>query len=459
MKKITIDEILAATGGRLIQKSDETFITGVWHDSREVYAGDMFVAIIGENNDGHSYIPQVVEKGCRTVLVSHTGQWLAELDDTRQSVNAILVEDTVEAMGKLAAWYLESLNIRRVAVTGSVGKTSTRDMIYYVLSEKYNCGRNLKNYNNRVGLPISIFQFDESTEAAVLEMGMDSFGQVDYLSRIVKPQVGVITNIGVAHMEKLGSREGIFRAKMEITGNIVPKAEGGTLVFAGDNEFLTKAGTSGDYEQVEVGTEKDADLVISDIDDFGIEGIKFTAVCNGEKAEVKLPVPGTHNAKNAGLALAVGKRLGVSLEEGARGLAKTELTGSRLRKIEGKSITIIDDTYNANPDSMKSALDVLKKSAARRRVAILGDMFELGDQTELLHREVGLHAKEIGIDEVICIGDLAERISEGAIGTHFPDKETFLKVIGDYIREGDLVLVKASRGMELEKIVEVLETL
>ncbi|MCQ2546243.1 MAG: UDP-N-acetylmuramoyl-tripeptide--D-alanyl-D-alanine ligase [Clostridia bacterium] len=459
MKKISINDIVTATGGRLIQKSKETFVTGIWHDSREVSEGDMFVAIEGENRDGHMFIPQVVEKGCRTVLVSHTGQWLAELDDTRQAVNAILVEDTVEAMGKLAAWYLKSLDIRRVAVTGSVGKTSTRDMIYYVLGEKYSCGRNLKNYNNNIGLPISIFQFDENTRAAVLEMGMDAFGEIDYLSGIVKPEIGVITNIGVAHMEKLGSRDGIFRAKMEIAGNILPKSEGGTLVFAGDNEFLTKAGTSGDYDQIEVGKEKNADLVISDVDDFGIEGIKFTAVCDGEKAEVKLPVPGTHNAINAGLALAVGKRLGISLEEGAAGLAGAELTGSRLRKIKGKNITIIDDTYNANPDSMKSALDVLKKSEAKRRVAILGDMFELGDQTELLHRGVGVHARKIGIDEVICIGDLAENISEGAVGTHFPDKETFLKVIEDYIREGDLVLVKASRGMALEKIVEKLETL
>lgn len=459
MKKITIDEILAATGGRLIQKSDENSISGIWHDSREVSEGDMFVAIVGENQDGHMYIPQVVEKGCRTVLISHTGQWLAELDDVRQSVNAILVEDTVEAMGRLAAWYLESLKVKRVAVTGSVGKTSTRDMIYYVLSEKYNCGRNLKNYNNNIGLPISIFQFDENTQAAVLEMGMDAFGEIDYLSGIVKPEIGVITNIGVAHMEKLGSREGIFRAKMELAGNIAPEAEGGTLVYAGDNEFLTKAGTAGDYGQFEVGTEKHADLRISDIDDFGIEGIKFTAVCDGEKAEVRLPVPGTHNAKNAGLALAVGKKLGVSLEEGARGLAKAELTGSRLRKIKGRTITIIDDTYNANPDSMKSALDVLKKSEAKRRVAILGDMFELGDQTELLHRGVGVHARKIGIDEVICIGDLAANICEGAAGTHFPDRETFLKVIEDYISEGDLVLVKASRGMELEKIVEALRIL
>lgn len=459
MRRTSIEEILAATGGRLIQKSEEKFITGVRHDSRETSAGHMFVAIAGENRDGHMYIPAVVKKGCRTVLVSHTEGWLAELDDAGQSVNAILVEDTAAAMGKLAAWYLSSLDIRRVAVTGSVGKTSTRDMIYYVLSGKYRCGRNLKNYNNNIGLPISIFRFDEDTEAAVLEMGMDAFGEIDYLSGIVKPEIGVITNVGIAHMEKLGSREGIFKAKMELAGNITPKAEGGTLVFAGDEDFLTKAKTAGDYEQIEIGIKKDADLVISDIDDFGIEGIKFTAVCDGEKAEVRLPVPGRHNAVNAGLALAVGKRLGVSLREGAACLAGAELTGSRLKKIEGKNVTIIDDTYNANPDSMKSALDVLKNSRAKRRVAILGDMFELGEEEERLHREVGLYAKNIGIDRVLCIGTLAAEISSAAAGTHFPDRESFLSRMGDYIREGDMVMVKASRGMGLEKIVEALETL
>ena len=375
----------------------------------------------------------------------------------------ILVDDTIEAMGKIATWYLDSLNIRRAAVTGSVGKTSTRDMIWYVLSEKYNCGRNLKNYNNNIGLPISIFQFDENTEAAVLEMGMDAFGEIEYLSSIVKPEIGVITNIGIAHMEKLGSREGIFRAKMEITKNILPESEGGTLVFAGDDEFLTKERTAGDYGQVEVGTGEEADLRISDVRDHGIEGISFDVEYeeNGrkEKTHVELPAAGAHNAANAAIALAVGRQLGVSVEEGVKGLRKTELTGSRLRKIEGKNVTIIDDTYNANPFSMKSALDVLAGSEAARRVAVLGDMFELGADEKELHRSVGEHAKAIGIDELITIGNLAENIAEGGDGRHFRDKEAFIEVLDEHIRPGDLVLVKASRGMHLEEIVERLRTL
>ena len=460
MRKTTIEEIIAAAGGSLIQKApgpEAQAITGVKHDSREVEEGDMFVAVVGENQDGHRYIPQVAARGCRTVLVSHREGWMEELAGMGMSINAILVEDTVAAAGRLAKWYLESLNIPRVAVTGSVGKTSTRDMIYYVLSEKYSCGRNLKNYNNNIGLPLSIFRFDSSTQTAVLEMGMDAFGEIEYLSDIVQPRIGVITNIGVAHMEKLGSREGIFRAKMEITKNIAGSRDGGTLIYAGDNEFLTRERTAGDYCQLEVGSGPEADFKISDVDDFGIEGIEFNVEYQGESAKARLPVPGVHNATNAGLALAVGKCLGVSLQEGIAGLAKAELTGSRLKKIQGKSITIIDDTYNANPDSMKSAIDVLARSRAARRIAILGDMFELGENTAAQHREVGEHTALMNIDEVICIGALAGEIAAGASGIHFPDKESFIKVIDEYIAPGDLVLVKASRGMKMEEIVSELE--
>ncbi|MGX8773966.1 MAG: UDP-N-acetylmuramoyl-tripeptide--D-alanyl-D-alanine ligase [Bacillota bacterium] len=458
MKKTSAAQIAEASGGRLIREGSSRFITGVRHDSREVLPGEMFVAIKGENQDGHRYIPQVIEKGCAAVLVSDTDECPPDAD-----VSVILVDDTVEAMGKTASWYIDSLGVRRVAVTGSVGKTSTRDMIYYVLSEKYNCGRNLKNFNNNIGLPISIFQFDENTEAAVLEMGMDAFGEIEYLSSIVKPEIGVITNIGIAHMEKLGSREGIFRAKMEITKNILPESEGGTLVFAGDGEFLTKERTAGDYGQVEVGTGENADLRVSAVEDHGIEGISFDVEYEEEGAAVKthveMPAAGAHNAMNAAIALAVGRKLGVSVAEGAEGLRKTELTGSRLRKIDGKSVRIIDDTYNANPFSMMSALDVLAESEAARRVAVLGDMFELGSDEKELHRKVGEHAKAVGVDELITIGGLAENIAEGGAGTHFRDKEAFMEVMDEYVRPGDLVLVKASRGMHLEEIVEKLRTL
>ena len=218
MDRISVEEIVRAVNGTLVRKCEEDHITGVKHDSRECQPGDMFVAVKGENQDGHRYIPQVVAAGCRTVMVSHREGWYGEISST--PCNIIEVEDTVYAMGELASYYLDRLDILKVAVTGSVGKTSTRDMIYYVLSEKYVCGRNMKNFNNDIGLPLSIFQFDSGTQAAVLEMGMDHFGEIDRLGEIVKPDIAVITNIGISHMENLGSREGIFKAKMEVAGHI-----------------------------------------------------------------------------------------------------------------------------------------------------------------------------------------------------------------------------------------------
>ena len=459
MKAMHINEVTEAVHGTLIRSCDETEITGVWHDSRECGNGDMFVCIKGPNRDGHSFIPQVMEQGCRTLLISDTSFLTGDMD-----VNAILVEDTVYAMGELARYYLEQLDLIRVAVTGSVGKTSTRDMIYYVLNEKYRCGRNLKNYNNDVGLPISIFQLDESYEAVVLEMGMSGFGEIDRLAQIVQPQIGVITNIGVAHMEMLGSREGIFQAKMEMTQHLLSEELGGTMVFVYDDEFLNRENTAGDYQRIFVGSDGKSDYILSEIEDQGIDGVQFRLEHQEISRSVHIPVPGRHNAFNGAVAAAVGARLGLTPEQILAGLEKVQLTGSRLRILPGKieATTVIDDTYNASPDSMKAALKVLQRSRCDgRRVAVLGEMYELGEQSEKLHFAVGVFVRSCGIDQLITIGPLAEHIATGAGGgetqiASFATREDCLKQIGKIIQPGDLILVKASRGMHLEEIVEAL---
>ena len=400
-----------------------------------------------------------MEQGCRTLLISDTSFLTGDMD-----VNAILVEDTVYAMGELARYYLEQLDLIRVAVTGSVGKTSTRDMIYYVLNEKYRCGRNLKNYNNDVGLPISIFQLDESYEAVVLEMGMSGFGEIDRLAQIVQPQIGVITNIGVAHMEMLGSREGIFRAKMEMTQHLLSEELGGTMVFVYDDEFLNRENTAGDYQRIFVGSDGKSDYILSEIEDQGIDGVQFRLEHQEISRSVHIPVPGRHNAFNGAVAAAVGARLGLTPEQILAGLEKVQLTGSRLRILPGKieATTVIDDTYNASPDSMKAALKVLQRSRCDgRRVAVLGEMYELGEQSEKLHFAVGVFVRSCGIDQLITIGPLAEHIATGAGGgetqiASFATREDCLKQIGKIIQPGDLILVKASRGMHLEEIVEAL---
>ncbi len=459
MDKTGIDEIVSAVNGRLIRKCDEAYITGVKHDSRECAQGDMFVAIQGENNDGHRYIPQVIRAGCRTVMVSHTEGWYGEIGS--EACNIIEVEDTVYAMGELAAYYLDKLDILKVAVTGSVGKTSTRDMIYYVLSEKYTCGRNMKNFNNAIGLPLSIFRFDSSTQAAVLEMGMNSFGEIDRLAGIVKPDIAVITNIGISHMENLGSREGIFRAKMEIAGHIKDRdGKKGTLVFPYDGEFLTKERTAGDYEQIMVGTDGKSDYIISDIKDSGMDGISFDLEHNEQIRHISIPVPGRHNAVNSTLAIAVGELLGVGIEDAQAGLAKAQLTGSRLRRLKNERLTVIDDTYNASPDSMKSALKVLEQSSCSgSKTAVLGDMFELGENTERRHYEVGLFARGLKIDKVIAVGRLAENIAHGAAGGSmqvmwFEKKEEMYDKLDQIAGTGDIILIKGSRGMKMEQIAE-----
>ena len=466
MKKITIEEIMSAVDGELISGQKENFITGVKHDSRECAEGDMFVAIKGENQDGHKYIPQVIEKGCRTVLVSHTDGWHDEvIAVSTDNINIIKVEDTVYALGQLAAYYLATLDVLKIAVTGSVGKTSVRDMIYYALSEKYVCGRNLKNYNNFIGLPISIFQFDDKTEAVVLEMGMDKFGEIDRLAEIVKPHIAVITNIGMSHIENLGSRDGIFKAKMEVAQHIngYKGADAGMLVFPCDDEFLTRERTAGNYKQIIVGEDGRSEYIISDIDDFGLEGIQFTLEYREESYRMRLDVPGRHNAVNAALATAVGNAAGLSIEEIQNGLLKTELTGSRLRKVKTDKLSIIDDTYNANPDSMKSALRVLELSHVEgKKTAILGDMLELGEESERQHYGVGLFAGGLKIDNVVAIGESAEKIAEGAAGrepkvVYYKNKEEFFRDIDRFAGIGDIILVKGSRGMKMEQIVERLK--
>lgn len=482
MNRIQIKDIVGACNGVLTEGSESEYISGVKHDSRECGIGDMFVAIIGDNQDGHKYIPQVIEAGCNTLLVSHEDGWKDGLNTN--GINIIKVDDTVVAMGRLAKYYLNTLDVVRIAVTGSVGKTSVRDMIYYALSEKFNCGRNLKNFNNFIGLPISIFQFDDNTEVVVLEMGMDKFGEIDYLANIVEPNIAVITNIGISHIENLGSREGIFKAKMEVTEHIRPFSDGseGVLIFPGDGEFLTEENTLGMYRQIIIDDDDSdhggrIDYKITNIDDFGLEGIKFNLEHNDLSKTIKLNIPGKHNAVNGSLAIVVAKALGVDMESAQVGLLKTELTGRRLKNIKTDKITIIDDTYNASPASMKSALNVLNKSkCSGRRIAILADMLELGEESERQHFEVGSYAANLGVDMLIAVGEHAVHIAEGARGNmaldeneyakgkcsyveYFDNKELLYDKLESFIKMGDIILVKGSRGMKMEGVVEKLAEL
>ncbi|MGI6730743.1 MAG: UDP-N-acetylmuramoyl-tripeptide--D-alanyl-D-alanine ligase [Anaerovoracaceae bacterium] len=454
MKKITVEEILIATKGELLSGSLENTIEGVSIDSREVKSNEVFFPIIGERHDAHDFIPQAIKRGCTTIM---TAKQLT-LDLSKESVDIILVEDTTKALQDLAAYYLSLFPVKKIAVTGSTGKTTTKEMLYWIFSEKYKTVRNLGNFNNHIGLPLSVFALDENTQAGIFEMGMSELGEIHLLANLVRPDIGIITNIGSSHLENLGSRENILKAKMEITDFF---NEENILIVNDDQELLSRQYTEGNYRLITTGETGKSSFILSNINDLGEDGIEFMLEHQLEAQHYKINIPGRHNAYNAALAIAAAVECGLTQEEAARGLAKMELTDKRL-SIKGKNgMKIIDDTYNASPDSMKAAIDVLMSTKGVRRIAILGDMFELGDQSDQYHFEIGKYAGEKGADQVIAVGRAAEHIAKGARTfldeskvIHYDIKELLINELDRIISSGDVILIKGSRGMAMDKIVK-----
>ncbi|MBR3785282.1 MAG: UDP-N-acetylmuramoyl-tripeptide--D-alanyl-D-alanine ligase [Firmicutes bacterium] len=456
MNKITIEEIRKACCGQLLSGDETDTIDGVAIDSRKIKPGQLFVPIIGAVHDAHKFLPQVYEAGCRTFLVSDR-----KAAEPYGDCNVVLVEDTTKGMQLLAKYYLEKLNLKKITVTGSVGKTSTRDMVYSILSEKYKTGTTVGNLNSDWGVPLTIFSFDDSMEAAVLEIGMDRFGEIHRLVDIIRPEVGLITNVGISHVENLGSREGILQAKMETVDFF---GEENTLVINQSNDMLSTV-ESDVYRIIRVGLEPSDDYYVHDICDHGDKGVDYqlTVKAEGRTYPVHLDIPGAHNALNSAMALAGCRLHGVETEDGIPGLRKVALTGSRLTIREKDGIKIIDDAYNAAPDSVKSALNTLMSMEGKRKIALLGGMNELGGESARYHREVGAYAAEKEIDLLITVGEKAFDYVAGAregLGEerilHFAEKEDLYAAAEGLFREGDVVLVKASRGMEFEQIIEKL---
>ncbi|MFR7989344.1 MAG: UDP-N-acetylmuramoyl-tripeptide--D-alanyl-D-alanine ligase [Anaerovoracaceae bacterium] len=452
MNEITIEKIVDATNGKLLSGSKDNVIQEVCTDSRTAKKGDLFVPIIGEVHDAHKFIPQAYERGCRAFLVSRT-----EAADGLKDCQIILVGDTTGAVQDLAAVYLEGLGLKKIAVTGSVGKTSTRDMVHAILSEKFRTGTAKKNFNNSIGVPLTIFSFDDSLEAAVLEMGMDHAGEIHRLAEIIRPDIGIITNVGISHIENFADgRDGILKAKMEITDYFGPT---NTLVINSDNDMLKKADFSGGYKLIRVGEEPEADYRISDIRDYGEKGIRYTLSAEGKEYEICLHVPGAHNAVNSALAIAGCRQMGVTTEQAISGLAHLELTGKRLAVKEKNGITVIDDTYNAAPASMKSLIDTLVHTDGQRKIAVFAGMNELGAESPKYHREVGEYAGKRDLDLLITVGEKAEDIAVGyrnvkdcGKAVHFDRKEDLYPEIKNLFRTGDVIAVKGSRLMEMEQV-------
>lgn len=451
MKPITLHEVAKACCGTL-HGDPELKITSIVTDSRKAGEGSLFAAIKGARVDGHRFIPAVAEQGAVCVLCE-------EKPDV--DINYIRVDSTLVALKGIAEYYRSLFTIPFIGITGSVGKTSTKEFISAVLAQKYNVHKTGGNFNNELGVPITLFGLEEEHEVAVIEMGISGFGEMTRLSKMVKPDISVITNIGYCHLENLGDRDGVLRAKTEMFEYL---KKDGVIILCHDDDKLRTVTDYHGIRPIFYGTGND-EYRAENITEKGLDGIGCTLIHHARmddsvedvRIDVTIPTMGRHNVLNALCAMAVGTQLGLSADEIKRGLESFENVGSRNHVIKTDTLTIIDDCYNANPTSTKAGLDTLSKLSGRR-IAILGDMKELGKDELALHREVGAYAKEVGIDMLVAVGPLSEATAEGyGEGAYYAATvERCIDRIKRYLRPGDTILVKASHSMQFERIVEAL---
>ena len=462
MKGMTIRAMTQACHG--IYHGDEGAvdieISAITTDSRKIQKNGMFIAICGEKSDGHDYIGKCFDDGALCCI--------SERELPGESRPYIQVESSLTALKQLAAYYRQQLDIKVVGITGSVGKTSTKETIASVLAQKYKVKKTQGNFNNEIGLPLTVFTLEESDEIAVLEMGISDFGEMTRLTAIACPDVCVITNIGWCHLENLKTRDGILKAKTEIFNHMNPD---GIVIVNGDDDKLSTISQVHGKRPLVFGISNKDGVYADNIKSLGLDGTSFTihgikTSDNYSTFDLTVPVPGHHMVYNAMAAALVGSVLGLSSIEIERGVKNLKTIAGRNNIIKENGFTIIDDCYNANPVSMKASLDVLD-TAIGRKVAILGSMFELGENEKQMHYDVGMYLGTKDIDVLITAGELAAQIAEGtrayidtnynAHGCEVHDFETrddMLKCIGHILKTGDNILIKASHGMEFTKVVE-----
>ena len=456
MKGMTLARITEVCGGvyRGAEADQNREITAITTDSRKAEEGMLFAAIVGERVDGHTFIPSVFKKGALCVLSER------ELPDT--AGNYIQVTSTLEALKAIAAEYLQQLKIPVVGITGSVGKTSTKEMIAAVLSQKYNTLKTAGNFNNELGLPLTVFRLREEHEIAVLEMGINHFGEMHRLAKIAKPDTCVITNIGQCHLEFLGDRDGVLRAKSEIFDYL---REDGHIVLNGEDDKLETVQEVKGIRPVFFGFGKNCEVYADRIEKQGLKGISCEIHTPQGSFRTLIPIPGIHMVLNALAGTAVGLIYGLTLEQIRAGIESLQPVSGRFHIIHAERATIIDDCYNANPVSMKASLEVLQDGLGQK-VAILGDMGELGADEARLHREVGEFAGGLDLDKCVCVGPLCKNLAEGIRAVNpqmevdcFDNLQEMMKNLSYLVKQGDTVLVKASHFMHFEKVVEALEKL
>lgn len=455
MKHMSLAEIATACGGTYV--GDDSLktveVNGVVIDSRKVEPGYLFVAVKGERVDGHTFIPSVFDKGAACVLCE---------DAPEQPAGPyIQVSSTLEAIKAIAACYRSTLTIPVVGISGSVGKTSTKEMIASILGQHFHVLKTEGNFNNEIGLPLTIFRIREEHEAAVLEMGISDFGEMTTLASMAKPTVCVLTNIGLCHLENLKTRDGILKAKTEMFDQAMPGAQ---IIVNGDDDKLITL-KSRTPQPTFFGLDPSLDLYAENVENLGLAGSRCDFVTKAGRFTATIPIPGHHMVYNALAGTAVGLALGLTLDEIRVGIETLKPVSGRNHLIHTDKWDILDDCYNANPVSMAASLDVLT-NALGRKVAILGDMGELGENEKLLHYNVGCHAADNQIDAIFAVGELSKELVKGVhakdpdgklICKHFDTKEALFEALPLLLMQGDSILVKASHFMEFPEIVKWLE--
>lgn len=456
MQKLGLNEIVEATKGELIFGDLSKGISGICTDSRKVAEGNLFIPLKGENFDGHAFIEDCFKKGATASLTSEVADGINAVEGKA----LIKVEDTLAALGDIARYYRGLFDIPLVGITGSVGKTSTKDMIACVLQQKFNVLKTSGNFNNHIGLPLTVMNLERDHEAAVLEMGMSGLGEISYLTKIAKPRIAVITNIGMSHIEKLGSKQNILKAKMEIMEGL---PDDGIVILNGDDSLLYGLKGFLKYKTIYYGTEEGLDLQAYNIKSMGESGICFEVTIGNNDYKVNIPVPGTHNVSNALAAIAVGLNMGMPVESIIEGIASYSPANMRLNIVGSKGYKVINDAYNASPQSMESAIDVLKDTCeGNRTIAVLGDMLEMGEWAYKAHVGVGKYVASKDISYLVTVGENGRSIAKGALEAGVPSERVFSfddndgakKFLKSFVKEGDYILIKGSRGMKMEEIAQ-----
>ena len=467
IRKFAPAEIAAIVGGKaeIIGAGARDMVGGVSTNSKDCGKNLLFVAIKGERFDGHEFIEEACRNGAICVLAREIS---AELRESDVNCTVVLVKDTVRALGELAQYYKRLSKVRAIAVTGSVGKTTTKEFIYSVVSERFRARKTEGNYNNEIGLPLTLLSIEPEDEIAVVEMGMSALGEIDYMSKLTEPDIAVVTNIGTSHMEKLGSRENICRAKMEIAHGL---RVDGTLLLNADEPML--------FSRREDDSRMKFVSVYNRAGDFRAVNIRHTPTgivydliySNKAVTNVEVPALGQHNVYNSLTAYAVGVLLGMTDEQIRRGLRQFKGAEMRQRIYDLNGVTVIDDTYNASPESMRAAIDVLTSMAAQRNArptALLGDMKELGEYSRLMHDQLGQYAAQKKVEVLFLYGLMADVIAEAAIkkgiradnvyvNLDCRDPQAMADMVSEALRPGDILLVKASRAVGAEKVIECMK--